>query len=237
MKKYISLLMALIFLVGGGACVTSTLYQKHGTYTSVNQKNPTNTYAPVEEEVSTFLITQDKRQLIVAGKNRHYIFEPNATLKYILTWPQRNLVKASFDRFVIDEQKMISGEYTLTVEVNNQLSKEAKSQLLNNGFVFNTSATSLDYKGELKGKCYSSGGMVIPKTYRFNKSYKVTIQEIQIHGSTNIEIKNIKSGAESDYTPSTTERILLTPLALTADGLLFAVGVPVMIFALPFMNR
>jgi hypothetical protein len=207
MKKYLSLFIALFFLVMGGACMTSSLYQqKYGQKTT-------------NEEISSFLITEDGRQLVVVGIAHHYIFEPNATLKFILTWPEKKHVIATFSNFAIDHLQHISGKYVLKVESNNDLSAEAKTQLLANGFTYDNSKTTLSYQGVLTGKCYLSNNLTIPNALQFNQKYKIAVQETYASPS------------------STVERVLLTPLMLAADGLLTIAGIPLMLLIIPLSMR
>lgn len=166
------------------------------------------------EEVSSFLMTQDTNQLIVIGQKHHYIFTTNDTLKFILGGFEKNRVKATFNNFVINSDQSVSGEYTLTVDALN-LPLESKKLLIAKGFVF--SPTVLTYRSAVQGKRYLADQFVLPITLQFNQKYNITMHENYVSNS------------------ATIERILLTPLAIVADGVLIMGGVPLAILAIPVM--
>lgn len=208
MRKYIILLSALFFLVMGSGCMTALLYSKN---------KPKETITTTQEEVSSFLITEDGKQLIVVGKRYHYIFEPNDTLKFILNWPDRKLIAASFTTFDVDTQQNILGRYFLTVDPN-AVSEQAREKLLANGFLPNNDKPiRLSYDGVLTGKRYSSNNFTLPKSLQFSQKYTIAIRETSSSGAS-----------------TTVANILLTPLSLAADGVLFCAGVPVALFIAPF---
>lgn len=205
MKKTLSLLAALSFLIFGGACFTPALYRE----STVASRN-------FIEEISTFLITQDGKQLIVAGKQHHYIFAVNDTLKFILTWPEKKRVKAAFQGFSVRSDQSVSGMYTLSVDYGQDLSPEMKKLLLSKGFSDNKAGKKLYHSGWLQGTRYLADKFELPATMQLNQNYSINMTEYQPSASTTIK------------------RILLTPLAIAADGLLILGGMPVLLFAVLF---
>jgi hypothetical protein len=205
MKKMVILLTALFFLVFGGACFTPALYDK-----------PAETTRNFVEEVSSFLITEDGKNLIVIGKEHHYIFSANDTLKVILSWPEKKRVKASFQTFSIRSDQTVSGMYNLDIENSQNLTAETKALLLSKGFSENKLEKRLYHSGWIQGTRYSADKFQVPATMKFNQTYTIKM------------IESVSSASEA------IKRILLTPLALTADGLLILGGVPLMTFFLMF---
>lgn len=203
MKKPLMLLVALFFLVFGGACFTPALYDKSAEET----RN-------FVEEVSTFLITQDGKNLIVAGKQHHYIFAVNETLKFILTWPEKKRVKAEFQSFSVRSDQSVSGMYSLTIDYGNDLSPEMKNLLLAKGFSDNKAEKKLYHSGWLQGTRYLADKFDMPAAMKLNQKYTIKMTEYQPSASAAIK------------------RILLTPLAVAADGLLILGGVPILLFSL-----
>jgi hypothetical protein len=197
MKKLLFLGITLFFALLITGCVTSSLY-----------KNSTETHRNFVEEVSSFLITADGKQLIVVGKQYHYIFAAeDETLKFILTWPEKKRVKASFENFVINSNQAVSGMYTLTV-AGQDLTAESNKLLVSKGFISNVSQKTLVYHGALHGVRYLADKFTLPTTMQLNQRYSITMRE--------------------DY-PSASAvlgRILLTPLAMAADGILLVGGIP-----------
>jgi len=205
MKKIITLLAAFSFLIFTGACFTPALYDKPAEET----KN-------FVEEVSTFLITQDGQSLIVVGKQHHYIFTANDTLKFVLGWAEKKRVKANFDHFTISSDQTMYGSYSLTVNMDNSLSVAAKNELLKHEFKQEQKQNTLTYRGSVNGVRYLAGDVTIPATLQLNQKY--TIQMTEHYASTSAAI----------------QRVLLTPLALVGDGLLILGGIPVLLLTTLF---
>jgi hypothetical protein len=203
MKKTFTLLVALSFLIFGGACFTPALYEKSAEETH-----------NFVEQISTFLITQDGKSLIVVGKQHHYIFNANDTLKFILTWPEKKRVKTTFSNFVISSDQTVAGSYYLTVDANQNLSAETHKLLISKGFNENKLEKTLVYTGFIQGVRYAADQFELPATLQLNQNYTITMTENQTSAS------------------ATIKRILLTPLAVTADGLLILGGTPVLLFLL-----
>lgn len=203
MKNILTLLIAFGFLIFGGACFTPALYEKSAEET----RN-------FVEEVSTFLITQDGKNLIVAGKQHHYIFTANNTLKFILTWPEKKRVKAAFHDFSVRSDQSVSGTYELVVKDDQNLTAEMKQQLLSKGFAENKAEKTLRHHDWIQGTRYSADKFKMPATMQLNQKYTINMSEYQPSAS------------------ATIKRILLTPLAIAADGLLILGGVPILMFSL-----
>jgi hypothetical protein len=204
MKKLLLLSVTLCFaLLTQTGCVTSSLY-----------KDSVEAHRDFIEEVNSFLITADGKQLIVVGKQYHYIFAADdETLKFILTWAEKKRVKASFENFVINSNQAVSGMYTLAVDTGQSLTAESNQLLVSKGFVNNTVQKTLVYHGALHGVRYLADKFVLPATMQLNQKYSITMRE--------------------DY-PSASSvlgRILLTPLAMAADGLLLVGGIPVFLLS------
>lgn len=205
MNKILTLLIAFCFLVFGGACFTPALYDKPAEET----KN-------YVEEVSSVLITQDGKNLIVAGKQHHYIFAANDTIKFILTWAEKKRVKAEFHDFSVRSDQSVSGGYSLTVDNGQGLTPEMKTLLLSKGFTNNEIGKKFYHSSWLQGTRYSADKFAMPKAMQLNQKYTINMTEYQPSASAAIK------------------RILLTPLAVVGDGLLILGGVPILLFSAMF---
>lgn len=206
MKQILILLTALIFLTLGGACVTPALYKSTGSK------------GTIEEVVSSFLITQDGKQLIVVGKKHHYIFAVNDTLKFILTWPEKKRVNAKFYNFVINADQTVTGSYTLVVDAGQDLGPEALKLLLSKGFVPNNHQKTMLYFGSLQGKRYLADKFELHAMMQLNKEYMIPMRENYVS------------------TSATIERILLTPLAVAADGVVVIGGIPLLLLTISVLS-
>lgn len=204
MNKLLTLLIAFCFLIFGGACFTPALYDK-----------PAEQTRHFVEKINTFLITQDGKNMIVAGNQHHYIFNPNDTLKFILGWSERKRVKVTFDNFTINSDQSVVGSYQLRIDNADNLPKETIAQLTAKGFTRSASLPLfLTYYGQIQGTRYLADNFKMPAAMQFSQTYSINMIENQ---------------------PSATEaikRILLTPLAVAADGLLILGGVPILLFSL-----
>ena len=182
--------------------MTSNLYKSTG---SVIEKRT------FDEEISAFLITKDGKQFIVVGKKYHYIFPTTETLKFILTWSEKKRVKATFNEFTTSSYQSVSGKYTLTVDTGNNLAPEINDLLASKGFTRQNSDNSLSYSGIITGTRYLADKFDLPAPLQFNQKYTIAMSE-----------------EYSSISPTvTTERILLTPLTIAADGVILIFGMPV----------
>ena len=205
MNKILVLFAALSFLIFTGACFTPALHSG----------KPTKSY---QEKVETFLMSEDKEQLIVIGEKYHYIFPTNDVLKFITQWPdKKQQVKASFSTFRVQLDQSLAGSYTLFIRDSRKLSPEAKQLLISKGFFDNKSSNTLRYHGGLAGKRYLANEVRVPETLKLNKQYTIQI----------IENDTVSAGEVA-------KRIALTPLAVAADGLLILGGAPLLLFVLIF---
>ncbi len=203
LKKPLILLVALSFLIFGGACFTPMLYDK-----------PMDKSHTFIEEVSSFLITKEGNKLIVIGKEHHYIFESNETLKFILQWSERKRVKASFSSFNIKTDQSLLGSYHLRVHVDENLTPETKALLITKGFTENTAIKILNYHGKLQGERYLADKVKIPVSMQLNEKYNINM----------IEEASVSALGVA-------KRILLTPVAVVADGMVLA-GMPIILLVI-----
>jgi hypothetical protein len=204
MKKTVILLLTLSFLLFGGACFTPLVYE--------NQKNY------FTEEVSSFLITEDNQKLIVIGKEYHYIFDAHQTLKFIsrASASEKKSIRVSFSSFNIKKDQSLSGSYTF--KTSQPLKPKFKKQLLAHGFTPHSAIKNLlIYKGNLNGTRYLINELKIPTAMKLSKTYQISMIEEQVLTASEV-----------------TKRILLTPLALTADGLIILGGIPIGLLILAF---
>ena len=165
MHKTLILFAALSFLIFTGACFTPSLYNDRAKMHSF------------KEEVKTFLITENGQQLIVVGKEHHYIFPASDMLKFILPWSEKNRVKASFSSFRIKTDQSLSGTYNLTIRNTENLSPEIHQELIAKGFADNKALKILTYHGMLRGKRYLANDVKVPETMQLNTKYTINMRE------------------------------------------------------------
>lgn len=158
------------------------------------------------EEVRGFLITQDQKQLILVGLHYHYIFPMGDDLNNILTWSDHSKLRATRLNFVISKNNVINGTYLLKNENNASLSTRDKAFLLANHFQLMSNG-QYSYIGKLsQGLVYKPGNFKLPEIQSFKKPYYLEISY--------------------DYATSgqTITKVLVTPLAVAADGINTVLG-------------
>ncbi len=158
------------------------------------------------EEVRGFLITQDQKQLVLVGLHYHYIFPMAEDLKNILTWSDHSKLRATRLNFVISKNNVINGTYILKNELNAPLTDTDKAFLLENHFHLITSG-QYAYIGKLsQGSVYETGNFKLPEMQSFKKPYYLEVSY--------------------DYatTKQTLTKVLVSPLAVAADGINTVLG-------------
>lgn len=197
MKKPLMILLSLIVCVLGGACATNELYRG-----SIKKR-------PLDENISSFLITNDQQKLVIIGRNHHYIFPLYNDLREILTWSGRSKIMATDLEFVISKDNKINGSYRLKPRDLVALSDADKVFMDEHYFKINEKDKNkgLVFSGRLtNGVVYDAGKFKMPSGQSFNQPYPLTISY--------------------DYVSKgeVAKRALLTPVAVAADGALI-VGV------------
>lgn len=197
MNKIFTLLIACCFLIFGGACFTPALYND-----SIQENMRQST-----DELRAVLITQDGQQTIAVGKQHHYIFPANETLKFILGWKDNKRVELSINTLIVRNDDSLMGSYVLEIADKADLSTETRKVLLTKGFTEAKKRNSLIYYGDIRGQRYSSDKFELPQAMTFAHPYSINVTEYSIGAGTVVK------------------RTLLTPLAVVGDGLLILGGV------------
>jgi hypothetical protein len=212
MKNVFLLSGALAFCVLGGACVTMS-----------NQKRINHQYNNTTDQVSTFLISQDQKTLIVIGQTHHYFLNLTPTIKAVLQHPARRVMKADFRTLNLARNQTLTGKYHLTIHPSDFVAlpiiqQQALQQL---GFKPVSGHPQAPYKmlGALSGQRYTAGHFKLPQQIQtFNTPYTIQVQY--------------------DYDPlsKTADKVLSTPLAVTADGVMIVGLTAVAIVVAPFVG-
>jgi hypothetical protein len=145
----------------------------------------------------SFLMTEDGSQLIVLGKSYHYVFNHiTPSLRQVLVSPLRRMVMTSLSEFYVTRDNVVTGDYTL--RLSTEASEEERRQAIDAGF----GAPELNLSGHLEGIRYSAEGFAArADTQEFTRPYVVIIRE-------------------EDSRSRLAGKILLTPIAVAADGVL-----------------
>ena len=154
------------------------------------------------EKINSFLITQDKSTLVVAGEEHHFIFPLNEPLKSVLQWNGRTKLNPTFNQFTVNAGQGVSGSYTLSADVG-KLTVAEHQFLTQRGF--SQQGNTLTYNANIQGTRYLAGSVKVPQTAFFRQPYELTV-------------------VAPDGVVDTAAKIALTPLTLAADGVTAVLG-------------
>ena len=176
-----------------------------------------------EETIKQFLITSDGEKLVFIGKKYHYIFSSQDSLKNILQWQDRKILKANFyDKFSVDANNKITGRYAISCECNDATKLQIQ-WLEDNGFhrlirkqPSPSDETNIYVKeSQITGYRYLANNLKLDKYAILNNAYKITV--------------------ETDYTiADKAVRVAETPIAVAEDGVATFFLVPLLVIATPF---
>lgn len=152
-----------------------------------------------KEVVTGYYASADGKSLVVTGQRYHYLLPLKSDIKQILSWHGRSKVELLVSIFRVHADGSATIYYNLLVP-SKAIGKSDKSFLMEIGFREETTVMRLI--GELEGPYYAAAE-VIP-TQRFFKPYQVTIHQ-------------------ESLVPLPV-RAALTPISITADGVLFIGG-------------
>jgi len=161
------------------------------------------------EIVSSILISQDKKKLVVIGKQYHYIFDAPKVIIDTLKSSFHQSITAKFHPFHVDSDGFTTGVFEFIS--SKKVTGQQLNEMLKLGYKpYSEKSYNKGYIviGELKGIRYMSGNIIIPnKLQNLNNKYKIKVLE-QHEKATNALISPIT------VTPSAVMLIGVMPLAL-----------------------
>lgn len=201
MKKmfWVTLVIAAVSFMSMG-CMTSQLWEDKITYT------------PYSETVDAFLLNPKSDQSIFLGKKYHYIFDSNPQFGYLLKHRENPAVTFNVSqsgRFQA-ENDTVSARFNVTID-SKMIDQELQEWINDNHFVLNPKTNVYTIPITLKGKRYFSDRYVNQRAQQLSKEVYITVQEIKKEGSPVVV------------------KILGTPIAVAADGVMFVVGMAIFI--------
>lgn len=163
-----------------------------------------------QEVVTSFLITEDKSKLVLLGEKYHYIFDADVSMVKILNSSCLPLISVYFTDLRVKKDNRITGNFTLTLA--SSATDEQKKSAMDVGFAYDGEKLFMEMSGKLDGIRYSATGFAgVPLSYRTNGPYYLDI---------------VEETAELNIAG----KILLTPIAVLADGVLVLGGAALMLF-------
>jgi len=195
-----------------GGCSTTSLWE-----------NPTYT-----DSINRFLATEDGKNFVFIGEKYHYVFDNHKSLKQILLWKDRAVLKAIFhEKFILDNLNHISGNLRVICECKNATATQI-SWIENRGFIKSRASDAQFYsllgietealyilEIRLSGVRYLANDLALDKYAKLNKTYKVVIEEPK-------------------STSGVIGRVLLTPISVAEDGIAVIGFIPIVAVGVPF---
>ena len=189
-------------LLSTTGCFTPKLYQSLG---------PTE----YDETALSFLVAADDNKCVVLGSRYHYIFAVTPSLRYVLTSSLRTAVDAELSNFYVRRNNVVTGDYKLSLRQG--APDEQRQAAIDAGFdTGKTAGADSDQTtvpvltGHLEGIRYSTEGFPATATREFTHPYAVKI-------------------AEQEPGSRQAAKILLTPIAVAADGALIIGGMALVV--------
>jgi hypothetical protein len=177
--------------------------------------SPTIKVRTYTEQVSTLLLSADGRQLVVLGKQYHYIFSAPPELYRLVHSPLKTHVTAMMDPFDVTLNGTITGAYTLVF--NNDDASVSDDDIRALGFQRHEDGRWL-LRSKLSGKRYLIGN---------------TLRQGRIH-ETLQQTYTVTVHAEETLGDKAAEG-LVTPVVLTSGGVLLIYYVLLAPIALPIL--
>lgn len=185
-----------------------------------------------KESVETFLISKDKKQLVVIGKKYHYIFDLDDRLKDILESEKRKKLKVFFQDFQLISNENIQGKYALYYHTDRKELKndEDYKWFESKGFKDSDDNSIFSDKlkyvliGKLKGKRYNPDGVMIPNSKKFNQPYCVRIYEHYYKYDEDTRLKNTPITVTVDSVVTTAVTALFVALIVSTGQSPFSGG-------------
>lgn len=158
------------------------------------------------------MATKDSSKLVVMTPSYHYIFSPPKKLFKALNAGIRHKLGLDFTTFSVDESNRISGKMTLFVIAG---TPEEKDLARKAGFYYH--GIRLEYSIRLVGKRYHASDIQVTERQQLKRSYQIKIQE------PNPKFVNTKNSSSN---------IAMSPIEQAANGILFLVGLPLLIISM-----
>ncbi|MGO4282430.1 hypothetical protein SAMN05216321_12040 [Cupriavidus sp. OV038] len=172
-----------------------------------------------QETASQILISQDKKSLVVLGKRYHYVMAAPKGLVEVIQSALHPRVRAVFSTFTVDLDGNVMGR--LTLKAADAFTAEEVALAVALGFPKNCGTERCGAaQYTIKGKRYAAGDTKYPDPATpLNQSYTIPVRE------------ELGAGARNAL-------VLLTPVAVAADGVLVLVAIPlVAAFAVYYVGK
>lgn len=170
-------------------------------------------YSKYSEQIEAVLISHDLQNIAVIGSTYDYVFQDAKRLSRIIQSSIHKHLSGEFSTFNIRDRNEVHGALTLILDsTDTKIVEEARA------LGFHTRATGeLYFPTSMKGLRYRKNpGVVVGETYKLNTRYTVDV--------------SVPVGVNPG-------KLLLTPVALAADGVLVLLGLPLVALFVVFRPK
>ncbi len=202
-----------LFILSGAVGITGLLTGCDVGVTRYLFKDVSHSHS-YKEEVSSVLISEDRKKIVFIGKNYHYIFDAPPIVVKTLTANFHKNVSALLGNFYVDKAGIVKGELTLSLSIN--APEQDKLSALEMGYtkrIIPNAGYCCEYEVNLTGDCYDSNGIQPTLiSQKLNKTYVVNVYVI----------------TEQSFSEKVA-KASLTPITVAIDGVLLIGALPLMI--------
>ncbi|GAA0753052.1 hypothetical protein LRH25_26405 [Ideonella azotifigens] len=136
------------------------------------------------ETISSLLISQDRKNIVVIGSGYHYIFDAPPGLLALLASPLHARSKGNLSSFRVDAKGKIRGHYTL--QIDNLITPSEQDAARSMGFIRGADPANPEahvLRGELVGQRYLQSTLVSARaTEKLNQRYVIEVTAEQSTG-------------------------------------------------------
>lgn len=169
-----------------------------------------------DEKIDGFFVTQDNRTIFL-GQKYHYIFDTNNEMSFLLSHRAEkgigfNIPSGNYTVFV----EKANASFSVSIDLSN-VSQGVREWL---GQYKQKTKEGNGYKVHLyiNGNRYTADSKVNERAKKFDQPIVLKVKEEQVH---------------KDNAGQTIGKVIMTPLAIAADGALVVVGAAVVVVAIP----
>ena len=199
-RKFLGCLLAPVPLMLG-ACSENAM--RYGNTIGLWKDN----FHRYQENVDSVLISADGKQLVFLGPDYHYIFDaPPALVGALRTPALHGLIRGELGTFKVDTEGKISGRIKLIGErhMGDDPSLEAQFKALGFEYAYG----DWQFEGQLSGTRYAANGFRLPASMQEKGA--------ALRHAYTVDVREPDSGLR------TAGKVLATPVAVGADGVVLA---------------
>lgn len=187
-------------------CFATMLWDKKGASTTTTRYH---------ETINAFMMSQDGKTILFASDSYHYLFQSDPTLAFLLTHKDELPVVYQFDKgsYWVNPNNATQAMFTADVDLNRCDPRLVATMSDNHFGILNAKTNSLHFSFRLQSERYLSDPKINDKLTLLRTPIGLTMTEYH----------------ETSHAGDTVGKILLTPLAIAADGVTIVIGAVILL--------